>query len=120
MVRPATAEQAELSVNPWATACPDWQERLRDGRPLVPDFPLLRDPSTRFAAEAARALTIFKKLRVPDVPGTPTLAQACGPWFLAIVEALFGSYDVEINRRMISEVFCLVPKKTRKRATARR
>ena len=101
-------------MNPWATACPDWEDRLERRLPLVPTFPLLSDPETRFAREASDALKIFKRLRVPDVPGTPLLADACGPWFLAIVEALFGSYDVEINRRMINEVFCLVPKKNAK------
>lgn len=86
---------------------PDWQERLLAGKPLVPELPLFRP-------EADRALRIFKRLRMPDVIGTPTMAEACGPWFFPIVEALFGSYDASTNRRMIQEYFQLIPKKNSK------
>jgi len=87
----------------WDTSCPDWEERIMDGRSLVPQLPL-------FEAEAARALRCFKRLRLPDVIGTPTLGDVCGPWFFPIVEALFGSYDPATNKRHISEVFQLIPK----------
>ena len=33
---------------------------------------------------------MFKRLRLPDVIGTPTMGDACGPWFFPIVAALFG------------------------------
>ncbi len=92
---------------PWTTACPDWEERLLAGRPLVPRLPLFRD-------EAERALRIFGRLKLPDVIGTPTLAEATGPWFLAIVEALFGSYNPATNRRMVQEYFLTIPKKNGK------
>jgi phage terminase large subunit-like protein len=92
--RPATS---------WNTACPDWEERLLGGRSLVPELPL-------FDAEAKRALRIFKRLRIPDVHGTPTMAEACGQWFFPIVAAVFGCYDVEAYRRMIQEFFLLIPK----------
>ena len=91
----------------WSTACLDWEQRLLAGRPLVPELPLFRD-------EADKALRIFGRLKLPDVIGTPTLADATGPWFLAIVEALFGSYDPATNRRMIQELFLLIPKKNGK------
>ncbi len=55
----------------WSLACPDWQERLKTGRSLVPKLPLDR-------AEAERAVAIFNRLRLPDVPGQPTLAEAGG------------------------------------------
>jgi len=55
----------------WNTACPDWEDRILSGRTIVPDLPLFDD-------EAARALRIFKRLRIPDVIGTPTMAEACG------------------------------------------
>jgi phage terminase large subunit-like protein len=42
------------------------------------------------------------------------MADAAGPWFFAIVEALFGSYDPVSNRRMIQEYFLCVPKKNAK------
>jgi phage terminase large subunit-like protein len=92
-----------IGVEDWDTSCPDWEERILDGRSLVPDLPL-------YEAEAARALRVFKRLRLPDVIGTPTLGDACGPWFLPIVASLFGSYDPLTNIRHISEVFQLIPK----------
>jgi phage terminase large subunit-like protein len=87
----------------WDTSCIDWEERLLSGQSLVPELPL-------YEAEAARALEAFKLLRLPDVIGTPTMGDACGPWFFPIVAALFGSYDPETNIRHISEVFQLIPK----------
>lgn len=97
-------------MRPWSTAVPDWEERLLAGRSLVPDLPL-------FETEAARALRVFKRLRIPDVIGTPTMAEACGPWFFPIVAALLGSYDPETNRRMIQELFLLIPKGNSKSST---
>ena len=91
----------------WSTACPDWKARLLSGRPLVPDLPLFRE-------EADRALRVFKRLRLPDVIGKPTMAEASGEWFQAIVAALFGSYDPVSNRRMIQEYFLAIPKKNAK------
>jgi phage terminase large subunit-like protein len=87
----------------WDTSCPDWEERLLDGRSLVPDLPL-------YEGEAAKALRCFKRLRLPDVIGTPRLGEVCGVWFFPIVAALFGSYDRANNVRHISEVFQLIPK----------
>src|SRR3546814_21142668 len=78
-----------------------------EGRSLVPDLPL-------FEAETARALRIFKLLRIPDVVGQPTMAEACGEWFFPIVAAMFGSYDPVANRRMLQEFFLLIPKKNLK------
>lgn len=39
---------------------PRLEGRLLTGRPLVPDLPLFR-------SEAARALRVFKRLKLPDV-----------------------------------------------------
>ena len=91
----------------WNTACLDWEDRILTGRTIVPDLPLFED-------EASRALRIFKRLRIPDVIGTPTMLEACGEWVFPIVEALFGSYDPVANIRMIQEFFLLVPKKNSK------
>lgn len=88
---------------PWDLSCPDWEDRILSGRSLVPDLPL-------FQTEADRALRVFKRLKMPDVIGTPTMAEACGPWFYPIVAALFGAYDPASNTRMIQEVFQLIPK----------
>lgn len=97
--------------HPWSTACPDWERLFEAGLPLVPPLPL-------FKAEASKALRVFKRLHVPDVIGTPLMAEAGGEWFFAIVEALFGSYDARAQRRMIREVFLLVPKKNGKTSAA--
>lgn len=91
----------------WNTSCADWEERLLGGLPPIPGLPL-------FDAEASRALRIFKRLHLPDVIGTPTMGDAAGPWFFEIVRALFGAYDADANRRMIQELFLLVPKKNMK------
>lgn len=91
---------------PWDFACRDWEDRLRQGKSLVPDLPL--DES-----EAGRAISIFNKLRLPDVPGRPALAEAAGPWQRDIVSAVFGSLDEQGNRQ-VPEVFALVPKKNSK------
>lgn len=90
-------------MDAWDLSCPDWEDRLLSGRPLVPDLPL-------FKSEAAKALRVFKRLKLPDVIGTPTMAEACGEWFFPIVTALFGSYDPDRNVRMIQEIFELIPK----------
>src|SRR5580765_4339951 len=87
----------------WDTAVVDWEEKILSGRSLVPELPL-------FPAEAAKALRVFKRLRVPDMIGTPTLGEICGEWFLPIIETLFGSYESATNTRHISEAFLLIPK----------
>jgi len=94
--------------DPWNTALPDWEHRLLNGLPLVPKLPDLDFD------EAAKALRIFKRLRLPDVIGRPSMAEAAGEWFFAIVAALFGSYDTRLHRRHIQEYFLLVPKKNSK------
>jgi len=99
----AAAAQVPISRGKWDTSCPDWEDRILIGQSLVPDLPL-------YEGQAAKALRCFKRLRLPDVIGTPTMGEACGPWFFPIVEALFGSYDWDTNTRFIKEVFQLIPK----------
>jgi phage terminase large subunit-like protein len=91
----------------WRFACPDWQDRIRAGRSLIPPLKLFR-------SEADVAVRAFDNLCLPDVPGTPLLADAGGAWFRDIVEALHGSYDPATGIRHIREVFTLVPKKNSK------
>jgi phage terminase large subunit-like protein len=91
----------------WDTSCRDWQDRIRAGKTLLPKLPLIE-------SEAARGVAIFNKLRLPDVPGRPTLEEAGGEWQRDIVRALFGSYDPQQNMRFVREVFQLVPKKSSK------
>ena len=90
----------------WSFACPDWVERLKSGRSLVPDLPLDQE-------EGDRAVGIFNNLRLPDVPDQPYMADAAGDWFRDIVRAIFGSID-ENGERHVRNVFGLVPKKNSK------
>lgn len=101
-----TAEPISPAIG-WDLSCPDWQERLLSGRSLIPNLPL--DFVT-----GDRAVAAFNKLRLADVTGTPTMADAGGNWFRDIVRALFGSVDPATGERFIQEVFVLVPKKNSK------
>jgi phage terminase large subunit-like protein len=92
----------------WDLSVPDWRERIREGRSLLPDLPDLD------RGRADRAIKIFNKLRLPDVPGTPALAEAGGEWFREIVGALHGAVKPNTRERMIREVFLLAPKKSSK------
>ena len=65
-------------------------------------------------AKAAKALAFFNRLRLPDVPGTPRLAEACGEWFRDILCAFLASEDPETGRRLVWELLCMVPKKNSK------
>jgi phage terminase large subunit-like protein len=99
---------ASGELMPWDLAVPDWRERIRAGKSLLPEMPDLDQ------AQAKRAVAIFNKLRLPDVPGTPPLAEAGGEWFREIVGALHGSVWPGTHERMIREVFLLAPKKSSK------
>lgn len=91
----------------WNLSCPDWEKRLRAGRSLVPKLPIDK-------AQGERAVKIFNKLRLADVPGTPTMGEAGGEWFRDIVRVLFGSLNPKTRIRAIRELFLLVPKKNSK------
>lgn len=92
----------------WDLSCPDWQEKLRTGRTPIPDnLPI-------DAVAGDRAVAVFNKLRLFDVYGTPTMAEAGGQWFRDIVRVMFGSYDRRTHRRFIRELFLLLAKKQNK------
>lgn len=95
----------------WDTACPDWQDRIIEGRPLIPFKPL-------FPQEAAAAGDVFRQLRIVDAPGSPMIGQACRPWVFDFCDAIFGAYDAEAGRRLIREFFLLVSKKNSKSTIA--
>lgn len=91
----------------WSTQCPDWERRILAGESLI-SFPPL------FPEEADSALSVFKELRLVDVLGRPTLGEAGRPWLFDFVGSIFGSYDAEAGRRLISEYFLLISKKNSK------
>lgn len=94
----------------WTTACPDWAERLKSGRSIIPP-PI-------FPEEAERGLAIFKELRIVDAPGSPTIGESCAPWVFDLAASIFGAYDPETGRRLITEWFVLIPKKNSKSTIA--
>lgn len=94
-------------------SCPDWFEKLKAGKPPLPDT--LRLDET----EAAAAVATYNKLRLPDVPGKPLIGDVGGSWAADFVAAIFGSVDLDaerklIVRRHIRKFFQLVPKKNSK------
>lgn len=95
----------------WTTACRDWEERIVNRRSLVPFDPLFPD-------EAAAAMNVFRDLRIVDMPGRPTIGEACRPWVYDLPKTLFGSYDAESGRRLIREYMLLVSKKNWKSGNA--
>ncbi len=94
----------------WSTSCKDWPDRLRAGQSIIPP-PL-------FPAEAARALEVFKALRIVDAPGSPTFGESCDQWVFDLVASIFGAYDPESGRRLITEWLVLIPKKNSKSTLA--
>ena len=106
MPHSAAPESAARASSVWRFDCPDWQDRLRDGRSLAPDLPI-------DDVKAAAAVEIFNRLRIPDVAGQPTMREGAGEWFRDIVRLLFGSLTEDGERR-VPEIFCLVPKKNGK------
>lgn len=87
-------------------SCADWEDRLKAGQPPMPDLPVC-------LGRAHRAAEVFDNLRLPDVPGQPSLRDAGADWFRQIVKYAFGAID-EDGRPGIGEIFCLVPKKNGK------
>ena len=98
-----------------STACTDWEKRILAGQSLI--------PPPMFPDEAEAALAQFKSLIVADVPGCPTMGEACKPWIFDIVRSVFGAYDSREGsptegRRLISEWMVSVSKKNFKSGLA--
>jgi phage terminase large subunit-like protein len=100
-----------MGVRPgWSTACPDWADRLKAGRSII--------PAPIFASEAERALAIFKELRVVDLPGRPTFGECADQWVFDFVAAVFGAYDSETGQQLVREFYLLISKKNTKSTIA--
>jgi phage terminase large subunit-like protein len=93
-----------------STACLDWADRLRDGRSIIP-LPL-------FPEEAERGVSVMRQLRIVDAPGSPTIEEACAPWVFELAASIFGAYDSDSGRRLITEWFVCLPKKNSKSTVA--
>ncbi len=91
----------------WSTAVPDWEDRVLQGKSLVPDLPLFEEP-------AQKALRIFDRLRVPDLPGTPLRSEISPEWVREFIATVFGCFDPTTKRRMIQDFFLMIPKKNTK------
>ena len=94
----------------WTTACHDWAGRLTRGESIIPP-PI-------FQEEAERGLAVFRELKIVDAPGSPTIGEACAPWVFELAASIFGAYDPETGRRLITEWFVLIPKKNSKSTIA--
>ena len=94
----------------WSTSCPDWADRLRAGQTIIPP-PI-------FPEQAEHALNIFKELKIVDAPGSPTFGDSCAEWVFDLVRSIFGAYDADSGRRLITEWFILIPKKNSKSTIA--
>ena len=95
----------------WTTACPDWEQRIVARQSLIPFPPLFPD-------QAAEALEVFGALRMVDATGSPLMCETVRPWVNEFVAAIFGAYDPDSGRRMISEFMLLISKKNGKSTIA--
>lgn len=94
----------------WTTAMPDWADRIKRGESIIPP-PIFPD-------EAERGLAVFRELKIVDAPGSPTIGESCAPWIFELAASIFGAYDAESGRRLITEWFVCVPKKNSKSTIA--
>ncbi|PQV50980.1 terminase large subunit [Paraburkholderia sp. BL21I4N1] len=94
----------------WKTSCLDWADRLKRGESIIPP-PIFPD-------QAEHALAIFKQLKIVDAPGSPTFGESCAQWVFDLVASIFGAYDPDSGRRLITEWFICLPKKNSKSTIA--
>lgn len=94
----------------WKTSCVDWADRLMRGESIIPP-PI-------FPEQAEQALGVFKQLKIVDAPGSPTFGESCAEWVFDLVASIFGAYDPDSGRRLITEWFICLPKKNSKSTIA--
>lgn len=96
----------------WSTARPDWAARIVARQSLLPDNLPIYKP------RAEKALRIFKRLRLVDMPGKPTLGEVSPEWIFDLVYAVFGCYDPVAREQLLQEIFVLISKKNGKSTIA--
>ena len=95
----------------WSTACPDWEDRIVNGQ-YPAASPIL------FPESAEYALDIFKRLKIVDMLGLPTIGDVTREWVYQFVGSFFGSLDDVEYRRYIQEFMLLISKKNTKSTMA--
>ena len=78
---------------------------------LIPFAPL-------FPGEAEYALSVFKDLRVADLPGKPRFGDCCEDWIFDFVASIFGANDPDTGNQLIAEFFLCISKKNAKSTLA--
>lgn len=63
-------------------------------------------------------MAVFTSLRIVDLPGQPTFGEASDEWLLDFAAAVFGAFDPETARQLISEYMLLISKKNTKSTLA--
>lgn len=100
----------KIIIPEYSTACPDWERKLKNRESIIPP-PI-------FPKSAELALSVFKQLRVGDLPGKPTFGECCDPWVFDFVATVFGGYNDETGKQLIREYALLISKKNSKSTLA--